>query len=375
MAGRIQVLEGHLSTHGKTIQTPFRDELIATARQLTAPGKGILAADESQGSCDKRFKPIGLENNEENRRRYRDLMIGAKGLEEYISGVIFHEETLTQRHDDGRLFPEVCKALGVVPGIKTDKGMVPADAGAPNEQVTQGLDNYGKRAAGYYAQGARFCKWRNTYKIQNGTVSDYLIHHNAQTLAKYAQLSQMNGLVPIVEPEVMIDGEHDLATCQKVSERVWSEVTHALHQHGVVFEGMLLKPNMVVYGADNKTVGTPVEVARATVTPLARTLPAAVPGVFFLSGGLSEGNASAYLNAMNANTDLPKPWALRFSYARALQSSALKAWQGKDSNKEVARRAFLHRAKMNSLAALGRYSANADTKGTEESLYIKGNAY
>ena len=239
---------------------------------------------------------------------------------------------------------------GIVPGVKTDKGMVSAVSGAPGEQATQGLDGYGARAAGYYAQGARFCKWRNTYKIQNGTVSDYLIHHNAETLAKYAQISQMHGLVPIVEPEVMIDGDHDLETCQQVSERVWSEVVRALHQHGVIFEGMLLKPNMVVYGADNATTGTPVEVARATITTLARTLPAAVPGVTFLSGGLSEANASAYLNAMNANTDLPKPWALRFSYARALQSSALKAWGGKDSGKEAGRRAFLHRAKMNSLA-------------------------
>ena len=236
--------------------------------------------------------------------------------------------------------------------MKTDKGMVPAGSGAAGEQATQGLDGYGARAAGYYAQGARFCKWRNTYKIQDNTVSEYLIHHNAETLAKYAQLSQMNGIVPIVEPEVMIDGEHDIETCQRVSERVWAEVVRALHAHGVIFEGMLLKPNMVVYGADNKTVGEPVEVARATITTLSRTLPAAVPGVFFLSGGLSEGNASAYLNAMNANTDLPKPWALRFSYARALQSSALKVWEGKDENKAAARRAFLHRAKMNSDATL-----------------------
>ena len=242
--------------------------------------------------------------------------------------------------------------MGVIPGVKTDKGMVPAGSGAVGEQATQGLDGYGARAAGYYAQGARFCKWRNTYKIQNGTVSDYLIHHNAETLAKYAQLSQMNGIVPIVEPEVMIDGDHDIETCQRVSERVWAEVVRALHAHGVIFEGMLLKPNMVVYGADHATTGAPVEVARATITTLSRTLPAAVPGVFFLSGGLSEGNASAYLNAMNANTDLPKPWALRFSYARALQSSALKVWAGKDENKAAARRAFLHRAKMNSDATL-----------------------
>nr|BAJ18123.1 fructose 1,6-bisphosphate aldolase [Diplonema papillatum] len=374
MSARIEVLKSHLSPYAG-LQTPFRDELIATARKLCTTGKGLLAADESQGSCDKRFKPIGLPNNEENRRRYRALMLGAEGLEQYISGVIFQEETLTQKYDDGRSFPELCNSLGIVPGIKTDKGLVDAVGGAPGEQATQGLDNYEKRAAEYYAQGARFCKWRNTYKIQNGTVSEYLIHHNAETLAKYAQLSQKQGLVPIVEPEVMIDGNHDIAACQAVSQRVWAEVVRALHAHGVIFEGMLLKPNMVVYGSDCGTVGEPVEVARATLTTLARTLPASVPGIFFLSGGLSESNASAYLSAMNACTDLPRPWAVRFSYARALQASALKAWGGKEENKAVARKVLLHRAKMNSLATLGKYNPGEDSKGAKESLYIKGNTY
>jgi len=374
MSARMTVLAGHLQTH-EYIQTPFKDELIANAKVLCSQGKGILAADESQGSCDKRFKPIGLQNNEENRRRYRALMIGAKGFEKYVSGVIFHEETLYQKFDDGRSFPQVCKDLGVLPGIKTDKGMVPANNGAAGEQETQGLDGYVVRAGKYYAAGARFCKWRNTYPIQNGTVSPYLIKRNAETLAKYAQLSQMAGLVPIVEPEVMIDGPHDLETCQKVSEKVWAAVVAELHAHGVVFEGMLLKPNMVVMGSDSGKVASPVEAARATITTLSRTLPAAVPGVFFLSGGLSEGNASAYLNAMNACTDLPKPWALRFSYARALQSSALKAWEGKDENAEAARRVFLHRAKMNSDAAMGVYSADKDSKGAQESLFVRGNVY
>eukprot|EP01064_Diplonema_japonicum_P014791 TRINITY_DN224_c0_g1_i1.p1 TRINITY_DN224_c0_g1~~TRINITY_DN224_c0_g1_i1.p1 ORF type:complete len:392 (+),score=129.70 TRINITY_DN224_c0_g1_i1:54-1178(+) len=374
MSARLEVMKSHLSTYDR-LDTPFYEELVSTAKRMCQPGKGILAADESQGSCDKRFKPIGLENNEENRRRYRALMIGAKGMEEYVGGVIFHEETLTQKLDDGTSFPEACKAMGVVPGIKTDKGLVDAVCGAPGEQATQGLDNYEKRAKEYYAMGARFCKWRNTYKIQNGTVSEYLIHHNAETLAKYAQLSQRQGLVPIVEPEVMIDGTHDMATCMAVSQRVWAEVVRALHQHGVHFEAMFLKPNMVVHGADSGMTAAAVEVARATVTTLSRTLPAAVPGVFFLSGGLSEQNASANLNAMNNVTDIPKPWALRFSYARALQSSALKAWGGKDENTAVARKVFLHRAKMNSLACLGRYIESEDTKGAQESLYIKGNTY
>eukprot|EP01065_Artemidia_motanka_P037737 TRINITY_DN465_c0_g1_i1.p2 TRINITY_DN465_c0_g1~~TRINITY_DN465_c0_g1_i1.p2 ORF type:complete len:399 (+),score=147.66 TRINITY_DN465_c0_g1_i1:74-1198(+) len=374
MAGRIEVLKTHLSQY-RPIQTPFRDEMIATCKAICAPGKGILAADESQGSCDKRFKPIGLENNAENRRRYRALMLGAKGMENYISGVIFHEETLYQKTDDGVLFPDHAKSIGVVPGIKTDKGMVPMGSGAPGEQATQGLDDYEKRAKKYYAAGARFCKWRNTYKIQSGAVSEYAIHHNAETLAKYAQLSQMSGLVPIVEPEVMIDGTHDIATCQVVSERVWGEVTEALRRHGVLFECMLLKPNMVVYGADSGVKGAPAEVALATVTTLSRTLPAAVPGVTFLSGGLSELQASAYLNAMNQLQTVPKPWALRFSFARALQASALKVWQGKEENVPEARKAFLWRARMNYLASLGRYDEGNDDAKARESLYVKGHTY
>jgi len=374
MAGRIEVMKSHLSVYGQ-IQTPFREELIATARHICSPGKGILAADESQGSVDKRFKPIGLPNTLENRRRYRELMVGAKGLENYISGVIFHEETLYQKNDAGVLFPEALKKIGVVPGIKTDKGMVPSGSGAPGEMSTQGLDAYGARAAKYYAAGARFCKWRNTYTIQNGMVSEYQIHHGAETLAKYAQLSQMHGLVPIVEPEVMIDGTHDMATSKACSERVWFEVTRALRAHGVIFEAMLLKPNMVVNGADSGKTSHAVEVGRATVEALSRTLPAAVPGVFFLSGGLSEMQASSYLNAMNALTDLPKPWALRFSYARALQSSALKAWAGKEENKEEARKVLLWRARQNSLATRGQYDESQDDDKSRESLYVKGHTY
>lgn len=374
MAGRIEVLKSHLSFYGG-IQTPFREELLATARTICTTGKGILAADESQASVDKRFKPIGLENNAENRRRYRELMLGAPGLEQYVSGVIFHEETLTQKNEAGLTFPDHLKSIGVVPGVKTDKGMVPSGSGAPGENSTQGLDDYAKRAAKYYAAGARFCKWRNTYTIQNGAVSEYQIHHGAETLAKYAQLSQMNGLVPIVEPEVMIDGTHDIATSKAISERVWGEVTSALRRHGVIFEAMLLKPNMVVNGADSGIKNHAAEVARATVETLSRTLPAAVPGVFFLSGGLSELQASSYLNAMNAMTDLPKPWALRFSYARALQSSALKAWAGKDENKEQARRVFLWRARQNSLAARGQYDESQDDDKARESLYVKGHTY
>ena len=374
MSKRIEVFESQLSAYNK-INTPFYDELRATAKKMVSRGKGLLAADESVGSVDKRFKGINLQNTEENRRQYRALMIGATGFEKYISGVIFHEETLFQKMDNGQTFPEYCAALGVVPGIKTDRGVQPLHEGAAGEQGTDGTDGYLGRAKKYYAAGARFCKWRNVFKIQNGTVSEAVIQYNAHTLARYAILSQMAGIVPIVEPEVMIDGTHTIEQSQAVSERVWREVVHALHQHGAIWECMILKPNMVVPGAESGQATTPLQVASATLTTLGRTIPAALPGVTFLSGGLSEVQASQYLNAMNTGeTGLPKPWSLTFSYARALQSSALKAWGGKPENVENARKVFLHRAKMNSLAQVGQYSRDADVKQSE-SLYVKGHSY
>ncbi|EPY37855.1 fructose-bisphosphate aldolase, class I [Angomonas deanei] len=239
--------------------------------------------------------------------------------------------------------------------------------------MTEGLDGYIKRAQKYYKAGCRFCKWRNVYKIQNGTVSESAVRFNAETLARYAILSQKAGLVPIVEPEVMIDGTHDIDTCQRVSQHVWAEVAAALQRHGVIWEGCLLKPNMVVPGAESGKKATAEEVARYTVTTLARTMPPALVGVTFLSGGLSEVQASEYLNAIN-NVDIPRPWKLTFSYARGLQSSALKAWGGKDSGIPAGRRAFLHRAKMNSNAQLGKYNRAEDDKESQ-SLYVKGNSY
>lgn len=373
MAGRVEVLKKQLASYS-TIESQYKAEMQETVAKMTAKGKGLLAADESVGSVAKRFKGINLENNFENRRKYRALMIGAQGIEQYISGVIFHEETLTQKMDDGSTFPEYCAKLGIVPGIKTDRGLAPLQHGAEGEQCTEGLDGYLGRAQKYYKQGARFCKWRNTYKIQNGTVSEAAVRFNAETLARYAVLSQLAGIVPIVEPEVMIDGTHSVDECQVISQRVWSEVTRALHQHGVIFECMLLKPNMVVPGAESGQTISAEEVAKRTVATLARTLPAAVPGVTFLSGGLSEANATAYLNAMNQADVGPKPWDLSFSYARALQSSALKAWGGKDENFPAARRVFLHRAKMNSLANIGQYKRDEDV-AKSESLYVKGHTY
>ena len=374
MSNRVEVFKAQLSPYGG-LKSKYYEELKATVKQMTAPGKGLLAADESVGSVDKRFKGINLENNAENRRKYRALMIGAAGIEQYVSGVIFHEETLTQKMDDGSSFPEYLTRIGIVPGIKTDRGLAPLIVGAPGEQCTEGLDGYVARAQKYYKQGARFCKWRNTYQIQNGTVSEHAIHINAETLARYAVLSQQAGLVPIVEPEVMIDGTHSIEQCFAVSVRVWSAVVSALHRHGVMWDAMLLKPNMVVPGAESGTVASPDEVARYTVWALGRTLPAQVAGVTFLSGGLSEVQASEYLAAMNRpNLGIARPWRLTFSYARALQSSALKAWGGKDENFPAARRVFLHRAKMNSLAQLGTYDRAADVKGSE-SLYVKGHTY
>lgn len=369
---RVEVLRTQLPAYNR-IKTPFEEELKETVKKMTARGKGLLAADESIGSCTKRFDPIGLTNTPEHRRQYRALMIECPGMEQYISGVILHDETVWQKASNGQTFPEFLASKGVVPGIKTDGGLAPLLEGAPGEQMTEGLDGYMKRAAKYYKAGCRFCKWRNVYKIQNGTVSESVVRFNAETLARYAVLSQMSGLVPIVEPEVMIDGTHDIETSQCVSQHVWAEVVSALQRHGVIWEGCLLKPNMVVPGAESGRKATPEEAARYTVLTLGRTMPAALPGVTFLSGGLSEVQATEYLNAMNRSS-LPRPWNLSFSYARALQSSALKAWGGKESGVAAGRKAFMHRAKMNSLAQLGKYN-RADDDATSQSLYVAGNTY
>lgn len=372
MAKRVEVLERQL-TSSRPTPTKYRDELIATVKQMLAPGKGLLAADESTGTCAKRFAGIGLENNEENRRKYRELMLGAEGLEQYISGVILHEETFTQKNDQGVPFPQALAAKGIVPGIKTDRGLVPLQVGAPGEEATEGIDGYLKRAQAYYKGGARFCKWRNTYKIQNGNVSEAAVQYNAETLARYAILSQAAGLVPIVEPEVMIDGTHTVEQCARISEHVWFVVAQKLHEYGVLWEGMLLKPNMVVPGAESGQKISAQEVGNWTVLTLSRSIPASVRGITFLSGGLSEVQASEYLHAMNVSP-YPRPWALRFSYARALQNSALKAWGGKPEGVPAGRKVLLHRAKMNFLASQGKYDRRQDDKDSE-SLYVKGYKY
>ncbi|ORC86645.1 putative fructose-bisphosphate aldolase glycosomal [Trypanosoma theileri] len=353
MSKVVQVLQGQLPSYNR-IRTKYEAELISTAAKMAARGKGILAADEPIDAYNERFKPMGLENNVENRRKYRVILLETPGMEEYISGVILHKETVEQQASTGETFPHMLMKKGIVCGINTDGGLHPFFEGVEGEEMTEGLDGYAARAASYYAKGCRFCKWRNVYRIQNDNVSEALVRFNAETLARYAVLSQMNGLVPIVEPEIMLNGTHNIHTCEQVSQHVWSEVIAALHRHGVILEGIMLKPSMVVPGSESGITVSAAEVAAHTVATLARVLPPAVPVVGFLSGGLSELQSTEYLNAIN-NTSTPHTWLLTFTFGRALQNSALKAWVGKDENIPHCRRTFMHRAKMNSLAVQGKY--------------------
>jgi fructose-bisphosphate aldolase class I len=354
--------------------SPYRDELIATAKKLTTPGKGLLAADESHATIGKRFEALGIPADVDHRRAYREMLFTTPGLKDCVSGVILFEETLDQSAADGTPFVTLLTSQGIVPGIKTDKGLVDLP-GFPGEQWTQGLDGLDKRCAEYYKKGARFCKWRNVYKIQNGTVSQTLLLENARTLARQATIAQMNGLCPIVEPEVLIDGAHDVLTTEKVATAVMAEVTKALHDYGVLLEGMLLKPNFVAPGVDCATKYPVATIAEATVRVFARTLPASVPGIMFLSGGISETDASAYLNEINRVSSFPRPWYMGFSYARALQSTAMKVWGGKPENVKKAQEALYHRAKMNSLATLGKYDEKMDGPDAKQSLYVSGYTY
>jgi len=354
----------------------YAAELIATARYIASPGKGILAADESTGTIGKRFDGIGVENTEDNRRKYRELLFTTPGIGEYISGVITFEETLYQKAADGTPFVDVMKKQGIIPGIKVDKGVVPL-FGTDGETVTQGIDDLGKRCAAYYKQGARFAKWRAVLKISDmsgATPSQLSINENASTLARYAAICQANGLVPIVEPEVLMDGAHTLEHAAVVTERVLAATVKALSDHHVMLEGMLLKPNMVRPGEACAVPASMEEVALATVRVLQHTLPVAVPGVTFLSGGMSEEDASVALNAMNV-LDTTKPWSLTFSYGRALQQSCLKAWVGLDANVAAAQAVLLKRAQANSLANLGKYEGGAGGAAAGASSFVKDYAY
>lgn len=324
------------------------------ARGLVAPGKGILAADESFGTIEKRFKSIDVPSTEENRRFYRGLLLTTPGAEEFISGVILFDETIRQSTEDGTSFPEVLESKGIYPGIKVDKGAKPL-AGAPGEKVTEGLDGLRKRLEEYRSLGARFAKWRAVIAIADDLPSDYCIEANAHALARYAALCVEQGLVPIVEPEVLMNGSHTLERCSEVTERTLHAVFGELYRHRVPYEQILLKPNMVVSGSDCSEQASVREVAEATVSCFERAVPAAVPGVVFLSGGQSEEQATQHLNAMNA-LDRQLPWQLSFSYGRALQGSALDAWRGDASNAKEAQAAFFHRAKLNGAARHGAYT-------------------
>ncbi len=330
------------------------DELASIAAALVAPGKGILAADESSGTIKKRFDSIGAESTEESRRGYRDFLFTTEGAAEHISGVILYDETIRQSSADGMPFPEKLAEQGIVPGIKVDTGAKPL-ANAPGETVTEGLDGLRDRLTEYHGLGARFTKWRAVISIGDGIPSEYCIWTNAHALARFAALSQEAGLVPIVEPEVLMEGDHTIERSFDVTSRTLHAVFTELRDQRVHLEGMLLKPNMVLSGYECATQASAEDVAAETVRCFERHVPAAVPGIVFLSGGQSDEAATAHLNAMNSSG--PHPWELSFSYGRALQAPALKAWGGDAANVASAQAAYLHRARMNGLARSGEYSA------------------
>ena len=336
------------------------DKLAKVAEAMVTPGKGILAADESGGTIKKRFDSIQVESTEDNRRAYRELLFTTEGAGEFISGVILFDETLRQRAADGTAFPEVLDRQGIMPGIKVDKGAKDL-AGFPGEKVTEGLDGLRGRLAEYRELGARFTKWRAVIAIGDGIPTGTCIHANAEALARFAALSQEAGLVPIVEPEVLMDGAHTIERCYQVTADTLGAVFAALRAHRVQLDGMLLKPNMVLSGADCPEQAGVREVAEATVRCLRDTVPASVPGIVFLSGGQSDEAATAHLNAMNQLG--AQPWQLSFSYGRALQAPALKAWKGEAANGPAAQRAFYHRARLNGAARFGRYSEDMEALG------------
>ena len=333
-------------------------ELNAIARSIVADNKGVLAADESTGTIKKRFDAIGIESTEENRRAYRNLLFTTPGLEEHIGGVILYDETIRQSSDNGTPFPELLASKGVVPGIKVDTGAHDL-AGHPGEKVTEGLDGLRARFEEYHALGARFSKWRAVITIGDGIPSDTCLHVNAHALARYAALSQEAGIVPIVEPEVLMDADNTIERCHEVTSRTLHLVFAELDRQGVALEGMLLKPNMVISGKQCPVKATSTQVAEQTVDCFLRHVPAMVPGIVFLSGGQSEVEATENLNAIN-QVGARAPWPLSFSYGRALQASALEAWGGDPGNVEAAQAAFAHRARMNSLAAAGEWSADLE---------------
>ena len=331
-------------------------ELIATANEMVVEGKGLLAMDESTSTCNKRFEKVGIPQTEETRRSYRELIVTTPGLGKFISGVILYDETIRQSRKDGTAFVKVITDAGIIPGIKVDTGAKDM-AGHPKEKITEGLDGLRDRLKEYFQMGARFAKWRAVITVGDDIPSRGCIEANAQALARYATLCQEAGMVPVVEPEVLMDGKHTLERCCKVTEEVLRTVFNQLYTQRVTMEGMILKPNMVLPGLTCPKQENVDEVADATVRCLLRAVPASVPGIAFLSGGQSSELASARLNAMNVRFKSRLPWALTFSFARAIQQPALEVWQGEEAHVFAAQQALYHRASCNSAARNGEYNA------------------
>jgi fructose-bisphosphate aldolase, class I len=335
------------------------NELKATAKAMIAQGKGILAADESFSTANKRFQKLGIPTTEEMRRAYREMLFTAPGINQFFSGVILFDETMRQSTKSGIPFPQLLTDAGILPGIKLDEGAKPL-AKSPDELVTEGLDGLRDRITEYYKMGARFAKWRAVITIGQQIPSRRCIEANAHALARYAALCQEGGLVPIVEPEVLMDGDHTLERSFEVHQEVLNVVFDQLYQSGIDLDQMILKPSMVISGIDCPAQGSIEAVARATVKCLLDSVPASVPGCAFLSGGQADATATAHLNAMNQIFAGKMPWALTFSYGRALQQAAMQTWMGQDANVSAAQKALYHRAQCNSAAALGKYDSSME---------------
>ncbi|MDE1173759.1 MAG: fructose-bisphosphate aldolase class I [Parvibaculaceae bacterium] len=334
------------------------ETLESIAEAMVAPGKGILAADESSGTIKKRFDSISLASTEDSRRDYREMLFRTdEAMREHISGVILYDETIRQKAQDGSTLVSLIKAAGSIPGIKVDTGAKPM-AGFPGETITEGLDGLDERLAEYYTLGARFAKWRAVIDIASGIPTRGAIEANAEALARYAALCQKNGIVPIVEPEVLMDGDHGIDRCYDVTEVTLKTLFDRLYAHRVKLEGAILKPNMVIAGKKSAKQASVEEVAEKTIRCFLRTVPAAIPGIVYLSGGQSDLDATAHLDAMNKIGGFP--WKMSFSYGRALQAAPLKAWSGKPENVKAGQAAFAHRAKMNGLAALGTWTRDLE---------------
>jgi len=334
-------------------------ELAKIAQAMVVKNKGILAADESSSTIKKRFDSIKLESTEEHRRAYREMLFTAPGAADYISGVILYDETIRQKAKDGTPFPELLTKKGIIPGIKVDTGAKPL-AGFKGETITEGLDGLRERLVEYYKLGARFAKWRAVIDIAEGIPTPFAIEANAHALARYAALCQENNIVPIVEPEVLMDGGHSIERCEEVTSAVLQTVFNQLFEHRILLEGMVLKPNMVISGKKAANRANAEQVAAATVRTLKRHVPPAVPGIAFLSGGQSSAEATLHLSLMNKSG--PLPWSLTFSYGRALQDDALKTWGGSAANFAAGQKEMAKRAKLNSLATTGSYQSSMESQ-------------